>query len=342
MKKILTITLSAALLIAATAIILVSCKKDIKNFEFDNKQAEAKTEAQLVYEKIVKFREAREAYHSNTRTDNGFVSTSEARSILDAAINYEFSDISRYLEDTELDTLRYTAPATNADGNVAVNDLIDIYDKFSSNIGNDNNSVNYFMIIYPQGNTRNDDIEIVFNRSNYIPPTPPQPHYNLDYFGEDDNWIWGGDNGKCDIGGYSDAAQELTKKCQAMLARANHRNYGDTAINVSIHSIYDVEHDKKYYYDLQSNVNGLEYWLFHAENVPANLVSSYCITYDYMNLYLISLYKTMIASSGCFHYSPNHNSPIREVLISDDNNGSNLKNIWHLAELTYYKIGLPR
>ena len=130
MKKLLSITFSAVLIVSVAATAFVSCKKETKGIVYNTYQISEKTEAQLVYENIVKFREARKAYHSNAKAENGYVSPSEARSILDGAINYEFSNMNRYLKDTKIDTLRYTAPTTNAEGNVSVNDLIDIYDMF--------------------------------------------------------------------------------------------------------------------------------------------------------------------------------------------------------------------
>ena len=337
MKKLLSITVSAILLIAAAATMFVSCKKELREISHNTEKTSEKTEAQLVYGKIVKFREAREAYHANAKTDNGYVSPSEARSILDGAINYEFSDVNRYLEDTELDTLRYTAPAVNGEGLVAVNDLVDIYDQFASNITNRPYSSNCFMVKYPTNSNRDGDVEIVFTRGNPSnPPTPPIPL--LDYFGETDNWIWGFDQGKCIYGGVGDAAQELTKKCNAMLVTGFEN---DSVTNYYGH-MYDVDYADKTYDSLQSGIQGLDYWLFHAENVPN--VSTYCIPYDEMNLYLRSIYGAVIRETGCYHYSYEHHSPIRvvEILCQNDpiNNRDDYYNISHKAHLTYYKLGL--
>lgn len=339
MKKLLTITISVMLLIAVATTIFVSCKKELREIACNTEKTSEKTEAQLVYEKIVKFREAREAYHTNAKTDNGYVSPSEARSILDGAINYEFSDANRHLWETRLDTIRYSAPAINGEGNVAVNELIGIYDEFAANINNDINSVNYFMILYPTSNTRSADVEIVFTRG--IQPPHPEPMPHLDYFNEDDNWIWGGGNGKCDGTIYNgDATTKLTEKCYAMLNPNRTRTDSDTTNPYN--SIYDVVHDCKNYNDLQSIVNGLDYWLFHAENLTSDEVSEYCISYDYLNLYLRNLHAAVISPHGCLHYSLNHHSPIREIRINyDDNDGASLKDIWHFADMTYYKYGLP-
>lgn len=342
MKKLLSITFSAVLIVSVAAIAFVSCKKETKGIVYDTYQISEKTEAQLVYENIVKFREARKAYHSNAKAENGYVSPSEARSILDGAINYEFSNMNRYLKDTKLDTLRYTAPTTNAEGNVSVNDLIDIYDMFVSDMGNETNTANYFMIQYPQNNTRDSDVEIVFTRGSDNPSQPVIP--DLDYFEVGENWIWGNGGGRCDIPGYdSDAAQELTHKCRAML----YPNRTKDTIDPNLPNIYDVDYAEIKFDSLQSIMNGVDYWLFHAENVIDDDVPSYCITYNYLNIYLQNLYYAIIRRQGCFHFSSRYNSPIRDVCIGDpsqydhSNNGHGYYHIAHLASLTYYKIGIP-
>lgn len=342
MNKLLSLTISATLLMAVATAVFVSCKKDMREVAFTNQISE-KTEAQQVYEKIIKFREAREAYHSGAKTDNGYVSPSEARSILDGVINYEFSDVNRHLEETRLDTIRYAAPVTNGDGNVAVNDLIGIYDEFAADISNNINSVNYFMILYPTSNTRSADVEIVFTRG--IQPPHPEPIPDLDYFDEDDNWIWGMGNGKCDGSyGFSDAAQELTNKSNAMLSHRT-RDDNDT-INPNMLT-YDIDYEIKTYDSLQSIVNGVDYWLFHAENVMDDVVSYYCITYDYLNLYLRNIYGAVINHHGCYHYSIRYHSPIRNVLIGeeaekvDNSKDHDYYNISHKAALLFYKAGLP-
>lgn len=338
MNKLLSITLSTTLLIAVATTIFVSCKKDLHEIAQGNSQITEKTEAQQVYEKIMKFRDAREAYHAEAKTDNGYVSPTEARSILDGIINYEFSCVNRYLEDTKLDTLRYAAPQTNSEGNVAINDLIDIYDSFTLSIENDENSVNYFMINYPQCNIRNEDVEIIFTRG---VPGNPEPIPDLDYFAEDENWIWGGGGGNCAHTIFEgDASTKLTEKCQAMLNPNRTRDDNDT-VNPNIF-VYDIDYEIKTYDSLQSLVNGLDYWLFHAENLAPEEMSNYCVSYDYLNFYLQNIYNAVIIQNGCYHYSIRYHSPIREIVIhDDDNDGESLKDIWHFAEMTYYKYGLP-
>ena len=332
MKKTLSLIISAVLLTALSIIVFISCKKEIREIAYNTNQNFEKTEAQQVYEKIMTFREAREAYHADAKTNNGLVSLAEARSILDGAINYEFSDVKRRLEDTNLDTLRYAAPATNGEGLVAVNDLVDIYDKFAANIAGDPNSVNCFMIKYPMNYVKNNDIEIVFTRGN--PPTPPIPPIpGLNYFDVTDNWIWAYGLGKCDHYENSDAANELTIRCNAMLASAEN----DSVVNYYGY-MYEAEYENKTYDSLQSDITGLDYWLFHAEEVYD--MSTYCITYEYMNLYLLSIYRTVIRETGCYHYSPLYNSPIREIQIYPENYPVNTyNNISHNAKLTYYKLG---
>lgn len=350
MKSITKTIAFATLLIATASTIFVSCKKDNDETFTQNRQTEVKSEAQVVYEKVKRFESLRKSYHSNSRSDNGTVPVSEARLILDASINYEYSDVNRYLEDRDLDTLYYTAPFVNSQGEVALNDLIDIYDRFSSDIEKMGNTVNLFMVTFPDANTRSKNIEIVFTRG--IPPVTPTPVPAPYPFGDDEDWIWGMDNGRCDIGGYSDAAQELTKKLANATSGGNRGNSipsqpsvpSDTAhMNPII--IWDVEYADIYPTDKLNTEGCAEYWLFYAENVPVGDISTYCIDNLYLNCYYRSVIEHVLSETGCYHYSPNRNSPYREVEIRWDYKTSvsdNCYDLYHYAHIYYYKSGWPQ
>ena len=340
--KSLTKTIAVtAVLITTAATIFVSCKKDNDETFTQNRQTEVKSEAQVVYEKVKRFESLRKSYHSNSRGDNGTVPVSEARLILDASINYEYSDVNRYLEDRDLDTLYYTAPFVNSQGEVALNDLIDIYDRFSSDIEKMENTVNLFMVTFPDANTRSNNIEIVYTRGTPTPtptpvPTPNVPNYP---FGDDEDWIWGMDNGRCDIGGYSDAAQELTKKF-ANTTRGGQIGVADTAQIKPM--IWDMEYDDVWATEKLNDEDCSTYWLFYAENVPIEDISSYCIENFELNCYYRSICRYVVSETGCFHYSPNLNSPYREIVINWDYERVALAgycNLYHYAYITYYKIG---
>lgn len=341
--KSLTKTIAVtAVLITTAATIFVSCKKDNDETFTQNRQTEVKSEAQVVYEKVKRFESLRKSYHSNSRGDNGTVPVSEARLILDASINYEYSDVNRYLEDRDLDTLYYTAPFVNSQGEVALNDLIDIYDRFSSDIEKMENTVNLFMVTFPDANTRSNNIEIVYTRGTPTPtptpvPTPNVPNYP---FGDDEDWIWGMDNGRCDIGGYSDAAQELTKKF-ANTTRGGQIGVADTAQIKPM--IWDMEYDDIWATEKLNDEDCSTYWLFYVENVPIEDISSYCIENFELNCYYRSICRYVVSETGCFHYSPNLNSPYREIVINWDYYEqvalAGYCNLYHYAYITYYKIG---
>ncbi len=342
--KALTKTIAVATLLIVTAsTIFVSCKKDNDETFTQNRQTEVKSEAQVVYEKVKRFESLRKSYHSNSRSDNGTVPVSEARLILDASINYEYSDVNRYLEDRDLDTLYYTAPFVNSQGEVALNDLIDIYDRFSSDIEKMENTVNLFMVTFPDANTRSNNIEIVYTRGTPTPtptpvPTPNVPNYP---FGDDEDWIWGMDNGRCDIGGYSDAAQELTKKF-ANTTRGGQIGVADTAQIKPM--IWDMEYDDIWATEKLNEENCSTYWLFYAENIPIEEISTYCIDNIDLNCFCRSINRYAILETGCYHYSPNRNSPYREIEIKchEDTVNNIYSNLYHYAHVYYYKLGDPR
>ncbi len=351
--KSLTKTIAVtAVLITTAATIFVSCKKDNDETFTQNRQTEVKSEAQVVYEKVKRFESLRKSYHSNSRGDNGTVPVSEARLILDASINYEYSDVNRYLEDRDLDTLYYTAPFANSQGEVALNDLIDIYDRFSSDIEKMENTVNLFMVTFPDANTRSNNIEIVYTRGTPTPtptpvPTPNVPNYP---FGHDEDWIWGMDNGRCDLGGYSDAAQELTKKFINDTRGGTRGNSipsqpyvpSDTAYMNPV-MIWDTEYADISATEKLNEENCSKYWLFY-ERVHKDDVSTHCIDNIDLNCYCRSINRYAILETGCFHYSPNLNSPYREVEIKWDFEAVTVDScdLYHHAHIYYYKLGYPQ
>lgn len=336
MYKFSHVLISAAIAVAAIATVFVSCRKDQQPPNSNPKPMESSLEATQVLEKINNFFALREAYHANAKTDNGTITVEEARAILDMAINYEFSDLDRYLTDTELDTLHFVAPPVDVEGKVAVNDIINVYDRFVSNVENLTDSLNFFMILYPQSMSKSDDIRIVFTRGIGDIDDPPQIVLSGP-FEDDDDWIWGGDNGKCEIGGNSDAAQELTKKFAD-----NRDNKGDGFGNGTnpTHLIWDIVYENVAATDHLNTSNCSEYWLFYAELGPDDDISTYCIHNNEMNCYWQSIKRNVINETGMLHYSQYSHSPYRKIEILEYHDVLfDTIIIAHQAEILYYKTG---
>lgn len=72
----------------------------------------------------------------------------------------------------------------------------------------------------------------------------------------------------------------------------------------------------------------------------ANISNEINSVINYLNLYLRNLYHAIINPNGCYHYSNNYHSPIRDILIDDNEKGDNVKNISHSAFLTFYKYAI--
>ena len=334
MKALIKTFAVVAILMTTAATIFVSCKKDNDETLTPNRQTEMKSDAQVVYEKVKKFESLRKSYHSNSRSDNGSVTVSEARLILDASINYEYSDVNRCLDDRDLDTLYYTAPVVNSQGEVALNDIIEIYDRFSSDIEEMGNTVNMFMVTFHDANTRsNRNVEIVYTRGTPSPtPTPTQtpgilPNYP---FGPDEDYIW------------YEAAQKLTEKIAQL---TNNRSGSNKVVYDTAQikpMIWDMEYKYRYAEELPNIESCSEYWLFMERNVTPEEASSWYIDNVDLNCFFRNILHYVINDTGCFHYSPILNSPYREVMIgwnnSNPNNG-NLIDIFHYAYITYYKVG---
>ena len=323
MKKTAKTIIAVVTVMAEISLIFLSCEKELHN---NGKPNANSSEAREVYEKIKRFQQVRDSYHANLKTGNEKITTEEARSLLDAVINYEFTDVTRFLTDTDIDTLYYMAPAADADGKVALSDLVELYDEFASDIESQRGSVNYFMVIYPQDGEK-DNVKIVYTRGMYDPSNDstslaPYP------FDEDDNWYACCDLGKCDGSvGYSDATQELTKK------------FPDTC-NGYYQIIWDMEYLIVNYDSIPNNSGCSTYWLFYADSIP--LDSLVCIPYYEMNCYWRSINRNVVLPSGIFHYSPILNSPYRTLTIGckiDNIDYTNLVKLSHYAHIKYYKTG---
>lgn len=323
MKTTVKTIIAVVTVMAAISLFFLSCEKESHNNSNSNANS---SEAREIFEKIKRFQQVRDSYHANLKTGNEKITKEEARSMLDAVINYEFTDVTRFLTDTDIDTLYYMAPAADADGKVALSDLIELYDEFASDIESQSGSVNYFMVIYPQDSEK-DNVKIVYTRGIYDTPhdstaIAPYP------FDEDDNWYACCDLGKCDGSvGYSDAAQELTKK------------FRDTC-NGYYQIIWDMEYLIVNYDSIPNNSGCSTYWLFCADSIPWD--SLVCIPYYEMNCYWRSINRNVVLPNGIFHYSPNLNSPYRTLTIDYDIapiSFTNLQKIYHYAHIIYYKTG---
>lgn len=106
--------------------------------------------------------------------------------------------------------------------------------------------------------------------------------------------------------------------------------------------IWDMEYDDVGATEKLNDEDCSTYWLFYAENVPIEDISSYCIENFELNCYYRSICRYVVSETGCFHYSPNLNSPYREIVINWDYERVALagyRNLYHYAYITYYKIG---
>ena len=57
-----------------------------------------------------------------------------------------------------------------------------------------------------------------------------------------------------------------------------------------------------------------------------------------------SICRYVVSETGCFHYSPNLNSPYREVEIKwhEEKLNDEYSNLHHYAYIYYYKIGFAQ
>ena len=315
--------LIAVMVIAATAATLfVGCKK-----EKDEAATNAdRSEAQALLNRIEAFQTLRDAVNSGEKAD-GSMTVEEMRQALDLVSNYEHSEHMTYCENTVLDTLHVTMPAVDGEGYVSNADVVATYNAFETalekcmlGVNDGMNVPSYFSIVMPNGETKDgSDINVVFSRgvpSNDSLVAYPGP------FGEDDDWYWGEDRGKCDGTCYgSDAADQLSLRFAfdntppgpgwiLALSNVEYVEY------IAIPTLYTSWNPYVYYED--TNPEGCsDHWLFAYRVTFDDPGDIPCIGHDEWNCYWRNIRRLICLPSGPLHYSPTYHSPYNQCQIID-------------------------
>lgn len=311
---------AATIVVAATAAILIGCKKN----KFDNAIAEQRNdkEAIALIEKINKFLMQNEEYKAGRKSDER-ISMDEARLSLDLAINYEYSQHNVRSENNMLDTLSVPAFHPDQNGNVLLDDVLVAYNEFGEKISeyrdkfpNDNNILSYFMIKFPDESKGGNDIEIIFDRG--VPASDSVDVYPGP-FGDNDDWYCGDHRGRCNgdsTGRLSDAAEQLSLKfrfdntpphvgCILVLCNVEYVEY----------IAYPVHYGTPcyVYYEDPEPQSCPNYWLFAQEiNVGDPMP---CIDHEEMNCHWRKINKFICNPTGELHFSPIYHSPYNQCTI---------------------------
>lgn len=324
MRKRKSLLIAVMVIVATAATLFVGCKK-----EKDEAAASAdRSEAQALLNRIEAFQTLRDAVNSGTKAD-GSMSVEEMRQALDLVSNYEHSEHMTYCQNTVLDTLHVAMPAVDGDGYVSNADVVATYNAFETALEkcmlgvNDGMDVpSYFSIVMPNGEAKDgNDINVVFTRG--IPSNDSLVAYPGP-FGEDDDWYWGENRGKCNgdtcCYGY-DAADQLSLKFKfdntppgpgwiLALSNVEYVEYIATTVEYTGGNPY-------VYYEDPNPESCSDKWLFVHQVDFGNGGYIPCIDHDELNCYYRNITRLICRSSGPLHFSPTYHSPYNQCEVID-------------------------
>ena len=315
--------LIVVMVIAATAATLfVGCKKE-KDEAVTNVD---RSEAQAVLDRIEAFQTLRDAVNSGAKAE-GSMTVEEMRQALDLVSNYEHSEHMTYCENTVLETLHVARPTVDGEGCVSNADVVATYNAFETalekcmlGVNDGMNVPSYFSIVMPNGEAKDgSDINVVFSRG--VPANDSLVAYPGP-FGEDDDWYWGENRGKC----YDDCCYGVDAADQLSLVFKFDNTPpvpGSILVLANVEYVEYISHDVDYTLGnpfvlfVDPNPQSCsDYWIF-AYEVYNGSNGVPCIDHDEMNCYVGNINRLICSSSGPLHFSPIYHSPYNQCELID-------------------------
>lgn len=323
MKKFSKYFFAATIVVAATAAILVGCKKE-KDEPKDNG---LQSEAAVLVNRINNFLELRDAVNSGAKAD-GSMTVEEMREILCMVSNYEHSEHETYCHNTVLDTLEVRmAPIVN--GNVSESDVVAVYNAFETELEGCMESVDdgmdvpsLFSIVLPENGTRDEeDIRIIFTRGQ---EGDPEPISSPSVSGPFDGicLYWGLNLGRCD-GGISvitDAANEMTKCFKFDYSAANGIVIFSNVEYVSYVAtdMFSMQHPEWIYWEPEPYLAPCDTWLFNLYGILPDNTPEPCMCEDALNCEYTGIDVNIVSEYGPLHNSPNSHLPYFECVVNGE------------------------
>lgn len=322
MKKFSKYFVAATIVVAATAAILVGCKKENDEPKDNGRQSEAA----VLVNRINNFLELRDAVNSGAKAD-GSMTVEEMREILCMVSNYEHSEHETFCHNTVLDTLEVRmVPMTN--GNVLESDVVAVYNAFETELESCMASVDdgmdvpsLFSIVLPENGARDEeDIKIIFTRGQEAEPEPiSSPSVSGPFHNK--CWFWGLDLGSCDggPGTPTDAADELTRYFKFDYSTANGTVIFTNVeyVNYIATNVYITSHPEWTYWEPIYNVAPCDKWLFFLNGPLPIDDPEPCMCEDRLNCEYMNVDEFIVNDLGPLHYSPNYHSPYFECIVND-------------------------
>lgn len=280
-----TKTLVAAIMVVATgAVIMVGCKKE-ESTQMKNGVAQTEQSVSLNEQEIIGFLEDFKAMKQGAKAEGEAMKPEEARNQWETVFNYCHGFTQSCLSDMRHDTITVPMPKTDAEGNIAYNDLLATYGEIVAAVREtykaidmENKTLKFVMMSLGNGTKDGDsDLSIVINTGRDIENAYPYYGYP---FEEGECYIWAFRRGPCDgtiLSTPTDAALELENAVSAwdnahlqiVIPCPNCSTY---IINLHYEkTLYGYQHSDSLLYD-----NGCLTW---------DEVLNYCICYEDLNTY---------------------------------------------------------
>lgn len=313
MKKFSKYFVAAAIVVAATAAVLVGCKKEKDEPNGNGRQSEAA----VLVNRINNFLEMRDALKAGTKS-SGSMTVEEMRQILDLTTNYEHSNHMTYCLNTVLDTMYFAMPRIDVNGCVSEADVVKVYDAFEVELEKKMLAVNdamdipsYFSIVMPEIETKDGDIRIIFSRGEAsdeedgLGPAGP--------FGIGDCYKWGMGLGHCppdSTARRTDAAMELSRLFKFDRS-AMGNDYVLLLSNVEYvtYTPYAYPYGNMTYWEPTVTPSCADRWLYC---ICGEFEEEPCICWEELNCYYYNVNQFVVHENGPLHNSPIYNSPYFE------------------------------
>ena len=279
-----TKTLVAAIVVAASvAAIMVGCKKEESAQKKDG-AAQTEQNASLSEQGITDFLADFEAMKQGAKAEGEAMKPEDARNQWETVFNYCHGFTQSCLSDMRHDTITLPMPKTDAEGNIAYNDLLATYGEIVAAVREtykaidmENKTLKFVMMSLGNGAKDGDsDLSIVINTGRDLENAYPYYGYP---FEEGDCYIWAFRRGPCDgtiLSTPTDAGMELENAVSAW--DNDNMQIVTPCANCSTY-IVNLHHEKTLYGYQHSDSLLYENCLTYDE------VMNYCICYEDLNRY---------------------------------------------------------
>lgn len=299
MKKFGKYFVVAMIVVAATAAVLVGCKKDEQTSGEQEKSVSGYDETQQPSEseeKIISFINDYECVKKGEKAEGEDMSLEDARWLWETTMNYCYGFTQSHLSGMRQDTLCFICPKANADGYVLYIDVLETYNaiindarKSYCSIDMDDKTLQFVTMSFVNDNEKNGNSKllVIMNTGRDDTDNTDNDHplwYGVP-FTEDVCWKFGRNLGSCTYPYIldSDAAQEIEKAIAAY--DLSHETPHLTCTNCETY-MENIYVDTAYYYPNETTDS-----IFYASGLTWNEVNDYCICKEEMNMYYAWIMK---------------------------------------------------